>query len=219
MNRNRMLRCLAFVVLFAFLSGRAKATTPAPGFTISTTNITLPISGSGNIPITLSSVNGYTGLVIIGCTTSSPLPGVLEPYCDPPHFGAALSLDLSASEPTVTGNIPITSLPEPVANSRVSRPGLENTAGWALAGVLMLGLGLPPRRGRRPTLLLLVVVSLIGLVGISACADGGSSNHETLTPGTYTYTIRAADQSIPQNSATTIVNVTVPPGIPVQSGS
>jgi hypothetical protein len=117
----------------------------------------------GFIPIILTSVNGYTGIVLISCPTVTPPIGVREPYCEPPHFGPLLSYRLTSSKPTVAGRIPITSLPEPVAAT--------------------------------------------------------SGDVETLTPGTYTYTIRAFDVSIPQESASTTVKVTVPPGIPVMSES
>lgn len=217
MKRNIWLASLVLCLVLPSGLEAASASDPTPTFTLSVTNITLPASGSGSIPITLSAVNGYTGTIVIACNPASPpSAGVLEPYCNPPHFGPALFVTLSASEPTATVSIPVTSLPEPAANSKLDRwPG--NGAAVALAGVLMLGFGFRWRRARWPGLLLLGVGALIGFAGIGACAGGGSSGtQQTLTPGTYTYTVRAADQSIPQTAMNTTVKVTVPPGVPVQ---
>jgi hypothetical protein len=76
----------------------------------------------------------------------------------------------------------------------------------------MLGLGLKRKRSRQSARLLLAVGMLIGLTGIGAC-----SGPETLTPGTYTYTLNASSyvQNNTSLSASTTVTVTVPPGIVV----
>lgn len=162
MKPNKASICLLSVIAFSFGWASASALGGRPSFTISAKNITLPSNGSGSIPITLTSVNGYTGIVFISCSTATPRIGVLEPYCEPPHFGPVRSYPLNASKPTVRASIPITSLPEPPAR------------------------------------------------------DGGHGNRRTLTPGTYTYTIRAFDTRVPQNSAHTSVQVTVPSGIPIK---
>ncbi|MGH9616195.1 MAG: hypothetical protein ACRD28_05575 [Acidobacteriaceae bacterium] len=84
--------------------------------------------------------------------------------------------------------------------------------GLMLAGALFLGLGLRRRRTRWPSLLLLAVVMLVGMMGIVACGSGV----QTLTPGTYAYTLTANAQNSPSLSASTTVNVTVPAGIAFQ---
>jgi hypothetical protein len=56
------------------------------------------------------------------------------------------------------------------------------------------------------------MVMPVGLTGIVACG----SSPKTLTPGTYTYTLTASEQNNTSLSASTTVNVTVPPGIVVQ---
>jgi hypothetical protein len=66
------MRARSLVVLFGtFLtiiaglgSGQAQSATPA--FTISASNTTMPASGMGAIPFTLTSVNGFAGSVVVG---------------------------------------------------------------------------------------------------------------------------------------------------------
>jgi hypothetical protein len=41
------------------------AATPAPSFTISATNVAMPLSGIVSIPFTLTSVNGFVGSVAV----------------------------------------------------------------------------------------------------------------------------------------------------------
>jgi hypothetical protein len=197
---------------------RTASAQAAPGFTISATNVTLPASGKGLIPITLSAVNGYTGVVFISCPPVNPPAGVRQPYCDPPHFGPVLSLVLNASNPSATAGLPITSEVEPASTSLLRSPDPRDTTAWVLTGALMLGLGFRRRRSRWLAQLLLAVVSLIALTELGACAGGGNGNLGFLTPGTYTYTISAADQSIPQKFASTTVQIAVPRGVPVQPG-
>jgi hypothetical protein len=61
MKRNKILACVASLVAVTLFWGGAQALAAAPGFTISATNITMPSSGNGSIPITLTSVNGFAG--------------------------------------------------------------------------------------------------------------------------------------------------------------
>jgi len=206
---------LAVLLLLSVRVGAAQQNGAEPGFTVSATNITLPSSGSASIPITVNAVDGYTGVVFIRCT-ATPAAGVLEPYCEPPTSGPALSVTLTVSEPTVAGSIPITSLPEPALTSSLAHPDANGRGRWVLAGALILGLGIRKRRSRWLACLLFAVGALLGMTGLGACGGGGG---ETLTPGTYTYAVSAVDQSVPQKSASTTVTVTVPAGIPVQSGS
>jgi hypothetical protein len=209
---------ISLLALLLAPGARSASAQTTSGFTISATNITLPASGNGSIPITLTAVNGYTGIVLISCPPVTPPPGVLEPYCDPPHFGPVLSLVLNASNPTATANLSITSEVEPASTSLLDRPGGTATTAWVLAGALMLGLGFKRRRTHWLAQLLIAVVALVTLTGLGACAGGSNGNLGFLTPGTYTYTISAADQSNPQKFASTTVQVIVPHGVPVQQG-
>jgi hypothetical protein len=83
-------------------------------------------------------------------------------------------------------------------------------AAWALAGVVMLGIGLRKRTRRWARLL---AMCGIGVVAMSLSGCGGPP---TLTPGTYVFTLNA--QSVPDGTtlsimASTTATVTVPPGI------
>lgn len=220
MRKNKSLVRLTVLLLLAFGGVGAHALAAAPSFTMTVKNITMPTNGNGSTPLTVTAVNGYTGTIVLGCVTPTPPSGTLEPYCGPPpHFGPALSTVLTASEPTVTVNFPITSFVEPTASSKLNSHGHGEGAGLALAGVLMFGFGLGKRKSRR-TFLLLAVGMFLGLTGIIACGGG---NIETLTPGTYTYLIRGsgtgtgAYANTHNITASTTVEVTVPPGIPVQT--
>jgi len=207
MKGNTVLICLLCFLAFAVGPGGAQASAPTPSFTISATNITMPSSGNGSIPITLTSVNGFAGTVVVGCMSPNPPAGVRKPYCDLP--GPVASTYVLTANAKVTESIGISaSAPLPPAAGRYP-PGAGADASLALAGGLMLGFGLRRRRARWPALLFLALAMLIGTTGIGACGSGP----ETLTPGTYTYTLNASAQNYPTLSASTTVNVTVPPGI------
>jgi hypothetical protein len=132
------------------------------------------------------------------------------------HGGPVTPPTVLTADATATGDVYITAIqPLPVPNAsslNLPRPGGE--ASWALAGVLMLGLGLQGRKAHRSMRLSLAVGMLIGLGGIGACV----SNIITLTPGVYTYTFTASELNNTSLSASTTVNVTVPAGIVVQPG-
>jgi hypothetical protein len=211
-KRNTALTCLVSLLTLGFGAASAQAPAATPSFTISASNITMPSSGDGSIPFTLTSVNGFAGSVGVTCTPPNPAAGVREPNCaeggpvSPPYVLTANATAKGVS--TITASEP---LPVPDV-SKLNRTRPREGTSWALAGVLMLGLGLNRKRSGQSTRLLLAVGMLIGLMGIGAC-----SSPETLTPGTYTYTLNASSyvQNNTSLSASTTVTVTVPPGIVV----
>jgi hypothetical protein len=166
----------------------------------------MPSSGTASIPFTLASVNGFAGSLVIGITPPTPAAGVKLPYLE--IGGPARDYVLTANG-TLAGSIGVLSaIPVPVpVRFNLPRPSRhkERTI-WSLAGALLLTLGL--RRRRAPsTRLLLAAGMLIGLTGINAC--GGP---QTLTPGTYPYTLTASEINSMLSSSTAIT-VTVPSGI------
>jgi hypothetical protein len=210
--RSLLLLFGSFLAIIAALgSGQAQSATPS--FTISASNTTMPASGTGTIPFTLTSVNGFAGMVSVSCGPANPPTGSILPQCNYTGGGPAAPPYTLSANGTVTGslnlvaNIPPCSSPCPVKLPlRPRHRGAVN-----LAGALLVGFGLR-RRARRLRLALLLAGILAGVVGV-ACG-GGNSN--TLTPGTFGYTISATQVDITANPilvVNTTVNVTVPAGI------
>jgi hypothetical protein len=210
MKRIIALSCLICFLAFGKAYGSPPA--PAPSFTISATNITMPLTGGGLIPYSVTSVNGFVGSVSISEDLPSVPAGVLVPVFE---GGPVVPPIVLTANSTVKGSVGIYAAIFNVASKRnIPKPG--RAASWAMAGALMLGLGLRRRRGRWSgpgvARLLMVAGVLIGLTSISGCG----SKAKTLTPGTYTYTITATDVSNNTSSVSTTVQVTVPPGVYVQ---
>jgi hypothetical protein len=189
-----------------------------PSFTITATNATMSSSSSsglGSSSFTLTSVNGYTGKVFVGCQPPTLSAEVKIPYCGPGSAGNAAipaqpPITLTANA-VVTGTIPFFNFPVPSCSSgpcpaSLPHRGVRRLAqGLALAGALLFGFGFRRRAARWLTLTLFVVGALAGLAGISACG----ANNNVVTPGTYPYTITATDVNT-SVSVTTSVNVMVP---------
>ncbi len=210
MKKSIGLGCIALTLTLAAAHGSAPA--PTPNFTISASNTTMPTTGTGAIPFTITSVSGYTGQIVVECMAPDPPPGVREPECGGGPIPAPI--DLAANSST-TGDVPISPYVYvgPTLTGTLKHSGRVWERGPALAGLLMLGLGL--RRRKVPGLyskrLLLSCGLLIGLAGLNAC--GGVL---TLTPGTYTYTLDAIAQANASHSVSTTLQVVVPPGVDVQ---
>lgn len=204
--------------LFAFSAGLSgtNALAATPFFTITATNVMMSSSsssGTGSSSFTLTSVNGYTGQIHIGCNSPTPPEEVKVPFCGSwAVTGAAIPvqppINLTANE-VVTGTFSFINAPEPCSNPcPVSLPrqrGHGLAQGLALAGALLLGFGL--RRKARPwlKLTLFTLCAFFLLAEMGAC--GG--NNSVVTPGAYAYAITATDV----NTAATVsssVQVTVP---------
>jgi hypothetical protein len=215
MQRYRLLVVLGFLFTISFVVSGSPSLAATPGFTITGTNVTMSSStssGTGSATFTLTSVNGYTGSVRVGCAPPTPPAGVKLPYCSDgyPTAGAVPvqpPITLTANE-VVTGTVPFYNAPVPCSNPcpvSLPRRGSHGLAsGLALAGALLLGLGFRRRIPRWLTLTSLALCALFALTGMSACA-----NNNVVTPGTYAFTISATDVST-SVSVTTSVNVTVP---------
>jgi hypothetical protein len=214
---NKALSCL--IVLSALVPPACAvgiAPTPAPSFTISASNVTMPLSGTVAIPFTLTSVNGFAGQVSVFCVQPT-VPGSVNkgPYCD--QGGPLMAYTLVANG-TTTGSITIVAIqPNPVPlTSKLKSAGRREGAGLALAGMVMLGL-----RRRRPGSRRLMRASLafgimMALAGIGLCGCGGPP---TLTPGAYLFMLNATSVSTPILAANTTATVTVPAGIVTKSNN
>lgn len=209
MARNKSLLRLVILLAAGSRLCSAQTATPAPSFTISASNVTIPSSGSVPIPFTLTSVNGYAGQIAVNCSAPTEAAGVKIPVCS--QGGPVVAYPLTAGG-TATGSITLlANIPNPVPFVRSSNLA---TATWALAGMLLLGFGLRRKGAFHSARLLPAIVLLIGLASIGLCGCGGQP---TLTPGTYVFTLNATSVSngtqIPQLTATTTATVTVPAGI------
>jgi hypothetical protein len=198
----RSLRLFLFwsllVPSFELFGAYGLAATPA--FSVSATNTAMPSSGFGSIPVELTAIDGYVGSITTNCNPLNPPAGARLPICGGPT--APRVYQLTANQ-TVTGSITLMPYGEvvPLPASMLHRGGPP----LALAGVLLFGLRIRPRNWRRhvPTFIALCVLG--GLAGICAC--GGNSNG--MTPGTYQYTVTAADINTGVFT-TTNVTITVP---------
>lgn len=196
----------AAVVLMCGVCG---AQTVTPHFTIAATNVTMPSSGTGTIPFTLTSVDGFAGSVIVECGDPTVAAGVQIPNCASVPVPAPIVL---SAKGTATGSASLNAI-EYVTAKDVGGPKLRGHGGvsWAMAGLMMLGLGF--RRRRRFSGVLLAVGMMIGLTAMSGC--GGPA---TLTPGVYVYTLNAFETNVsnPVPEVSITVQVTVPAGIVIQ---
>ena len=217
MTRNNVLICLIGVPAFASSLCAAQVPTPAPSFTISASNVTMPSSGTVSIPFTLTSVNGFVGSVSVLCIEPTVAGSVHEgPYCD--QGGPLMAYTLVANG-TTTGSITIVAIkpnPVPLA-SKSSLVGHGRGVSWALACALILGLGLKRKSVLRRSNVALAVFLLLGLAGLGICGCGGPP---TLMPGAYPFMLNATSVSTnPSLYASTSVTVTVPAGIVTSNSS
>jgi hypothetical protein len=214
MQKYRLFALLGLVLAFSLGVSGSSAAAPTPSFTIAATNVTMSSSGSsgvGSSTFTLTSVNGFAGSVYVVCDPPTPSAGVKVPYCESGVAGSGAipvqpPITLTANE-VVTGTISFYNAPVPCSNpcpvSLPRRGGHGLAPGLALASALLLGLGFRRRAARWLTLL--AVGALAGLAGISAC--GG--NKSVVTPGTYVYTVAAAEVGTSTTVSSTF-NVAVP---------
>lgn len=217
MLRHKALFCLFVLGALATAARAAGVPTPVPSFTISASNVTMPPSGTVAIPFTLTSVNGFVGSVGVLCIEPTVAGSVHEgPYCA--NYGPARSYSLTANG-TATGTYEVVAKKPPavpvVGSLHLRRQ--PRGATWALASVLLLGLGFSRRSRRISRGLLVVAMAALAGIGMSGC--GGPP---TLTPGAYIFTLSATSVSSdtqPSITENTTATVTVPAGIVTDSTS
>ena len=217
MTRNETLTWL--VVFSALASGlgaaQVPAVAPAPSFTISASNVTMPSSGTVSIPITFTSVNGLVGSVAVQCVAPAEPTGVKAPYCE--DYGPVQAYPLTANG-TATGSFEVVAIPPKQVPVVSGANGLQHGQGasWALAGVLTLGIGLRRRRTRRFARALLA----FGAIGLAGMGISGCGGPPTLTPGEYVFTLNATSVigTLGLSASATSI-VTVPAGIVTSSSN
>jgi hypothetical protein len=153
------------------------------------------------------------GTVTIGCQYSGPLTQAKIPQqCGIVGPG---QVPVQQGETTISGTVYFVPYGEgPVPGlaqlHSVRRPSSRlMAAAVALAGALILGFGFQRRTRRALLLAVLATCTLVGAAGITGCTAGNSN---TMTPGTYLYTISAVFTETGSNAiqtASTAVTLTV----------
>ncbi len=182
----------------AFAAIEAQAVTSS--FTITATNVTMPGGGNpGTSNFTLTSVNGYSGKLVVISNYSGGDMNAKPPNCGI-HTAPLFVLNANG---TVSGTltcypygkvVPVVKLDRPSSlPTRAPVPGLA-FAGWVLLR----------RRLRRTAARWLGVLLLgaISVAGLTACGGNGLS-------GTYPFTVVATD-TVTQATANASITVTVP---------
>jgi hypothetical protein len=218
MKERRVLLLFAALLAIALALAVEPALAATPSFTLSAGNVTMSATAASSVTFTLTSVNGFSGLIEVGCDPTNQPAGATLPLCGPSGAVAHPAIYTLTANGTVQGSFPLLStFPAPCSGTgcpvKFSRPRRKGLAGGlSLAGALLFGLGLSFRRRTAHwlALTLLAFGALAGTAGITACGGSG----RTLTPGVWPYTIQAVSQSTDEVVSATI-NVTVPPGIPV----
>ncbi len=216
MTSKSVLIWLVAVPALASSIGAAPVPTPAPSFTISASNVAMPSTGTVSIPFTLTSVNGFAGLVGVTCAAPTEPMGVKAPFCN--QGGPLMAYTLTA-DGTTTGSISIVAIqPNPVPLVSRSRPAKRREGvGFTLAGLVVLGIGLRRNGGRQLSRIALAAGMMVALAGMGLVGCGGPP---TLTPGAYVFSLNANSVSAsPALTASTTSTVTVPAGIVTKSNN
>jgi hypothetical protein len=199
---------LIVAIVLAFPAASAWSA-PAP-FEITAASITMPSRGNGSSLYTVTAIP-LAGTLAVTCQYSGPATKANIPDCG---YGPVELIPVTEGQ-TVTGTIYF--YPFGVAVPAERRKSVAPGLGLASAGALILGLGLRRRSRRWLALLLLTAGSLAGMTAITACVGGSmgeTSGPPPGTPGTYQYTVTAANESggtAPLGQAvSTTISVTVP---------
>src|SRR5579863_4285091 len=165
------------------LCGFPALAAPTPSFTIAATNVTLPSGKTGaSTQVTVTSVNGYSGILVLNCQYAGAEMGAKSPNCG---GGTARAYPLGAGQ-AVTGSLPFYPYGTVVPTAMNHPPGWLArdlvVSGVGLSGLFVLGLGTVRRSGRW----LLLVLAVVALAGVVSC--GGNS-----PSGVFPFTVTAAD--------------------------
>jgi hypothetical protein len=174
---------LLLALLFAALPAIAQSS--APTFTITATNASLSTTGTGSIPYTLTSVDGYIGTIIVKCEVPIVPAGVSIPNCG---NAPIVSYTLTADQ-VVNGSFQL------YGNTVVTPAGFSASRNPALAiffiVALLTVLTLRRKAAHRLTLPLFLV-----MLGALCCTTGCGSAPRGFTPGTYTYVVSATQSPV-----------------------
>lgn len=204
MNIQKSFAVLAMPIALSLGLFAAQARAATPSFTVSATNVTMSSSsssGTGTSNIKLTSVNGYSGTVGVICYPTTEPADAKLPFCG----GSTVMLGYTLNPGGITaGTLPLFNEPVPEPVNMPARRSKAGPAGLALAAMVLLGLGFPRRVSRWFLLVLFAAGAFAGLGVASGCGGGNS----VVTPGTYSYTVKAVDTN--SIIVTSTFEVTVP---------
>jgi hypothetical protein len=165
--------------------------------------------GSATATVTLTAGSNYSGTMDIACTlTSSPAGAQSLPICSL----STASVTLAASgNGTATLTIGTTAASSKASLARPARQRLFGLGGGGGLLAVVLFFGLPSRRRRWASMLLLLAIACAGLA-IGCGGDGGQSpgpSTPATTVGGYTFTVTGTDSSNSKISTSATVALTV----------
>lgn len=179
--RRLQLRTSLLLLGLAVGAAPAVAQVPTGTFTISAGSATITRTGSGSIPFTLTSVNGFAGQIVVGCAPPTVPAGVKIPLCG----GGPFHLYTLTADQVLTDSLTLYSYGSGIPAGVV--PVKSPVLAVLLVVLLLSGLTVRRRWARRLTLPL-VVVALIPFSSILGCGTAPQG----FTPGTYNYTVTAS---------------------------
>ncbi len=164
-----------------------------------TSNLTVPSSGTGTLTLTVSSLSGFSGTVVLSC---SGLPANSACSIGPNAFNLAGGTPQTLTLEILTGQVPVVA-PPPIARLRI--PGTRHYIPISLAFLLIAPLGYFCRGRKLPRLAIVALLMLSGMA-FSAMVGCGSGFDAPTPAGQYPITITASGTGV---SATATVNLTV----------
>jgi hypothetical protein len=183
----------AMLALICISTAARALAAPAPEFTMTASNVSVSIRGSGVSNITLTSVNGYTGTVGVICTN----PGgdavlFVLPNCMYPQQTLLVPANGSVIA-TVVFNPPagVNASNEGYPAPHHPRQPHSSPVETAALGALLLRVGFRKKYrswSAANRLLPLALLSVSSLIALTGCAGHGGL---AMTPGNYQYAIQA----------------------------
>lgn len=192
------------------VNGWTTSTTPTTTFTLSAAAAaSIAAGGTTTSNITVSSTNGYAGVVTLTCALTSAPAGALEaPTCAPTTGQSTVTL--SSTTTSGTGQVTINSTPAPTGAVKLA----SNRTGWFTAaggaGLASLALFLLPGWSKRYrnifcTMLVVLAASFfaVGCGGGGGSSSGGGGGGG-VTKTTPTVTVTPATTTIKESDTLTV---------------
>ncbi len=201
----QILSCCLILVGCITLAGLASHAYAAPAYAITATNVTMPMSGSAPTQYTVTAIP-MNGTLLVSCQYAGMGTHLKIPDC---NYGPPFAPTPVTAGQTVKGTISFHPYGAAVP-AGLRRTRAAPWTGLTLAGALLLGFSLRRRTRSLVAIVVLAVGTFCGLTAITAC--GGNPN--AMTPGTYQFTLTAANEAggnAPLGvGVNTTISVTVP---------